>query len=115
MKKGIVGLGVLLAMSAIFSASVFASNGGFVVASNGGSVVIENETVTPYATEEVDGGLGTWYWGTGVDFLLNKTVYSNLDHGSKVHKSSCSVSNGTSDDSGWVDARIQSKSSAKGR
>jgi lactococcin 972 family bacteriocin len=99
------------AMVTVLSTSLFVAAG---VSSNGGSAVIESGTPEVRTTQTVDGGLGTWTYGTGLNLGLNKTVYSNLDHGSKYHRSSCSVSTGGADESGWVQAKTQSKSNAVG-
>lgn len=65
---------------------------------------------------EVDDGLGEWRYGTGIGFSglkPVKTAYSDLDHGSKTHRSSCEI-DGNYVNSGWVPARTTSRSSTKG-
>ncbi|WP_334137616.1 lactococcin 972 family bacteriocin [Muricomes intestini] len=83
---------------------------------NGGFVELYGASeVTPYKTVLVDNGLGEWRYGTGIGWEggLVKTVYSDLDHGSKVHKSSCEI-DGRKSKSGWVPARTTSRSKSWG-
>lgn len=80
---------------------------------NGGSVVIEDVNVQPRTTIKVDDGLGEWRYGTGLTITLKKSVYSDMDHSSKSHKTTCEI-NGVKDDSGWVAARTTSTSYTTG-
>lgn len=57
---------------------------------------------------------GIWDYGTKISGINKKTVYSNYSHGSKVHKSSCSIGT-TSVSSGWVSAGTTSYASATGK
>jgi len=64
----------------------------------------------------VDGGNGLWRYGTGIGFSgikPVKTAYSNLDHNTKTHRSSCEI-DGNYNNSGWVPARTTSYSNTKG-
>lgn len=81
----------------------------------GGSVKLEGDPsmVTPYKIEYVDGGDGRWDYGTRLTITLKKKVWSNLDHNTKTHRSSCEI-DGNFDDSGWVPPRTTSKASAIG-
>lgn len=86
--------------------------------SNGGSVALDGsaDTITPYTIVKVDGGLGEWSYGTGAGWVngeIVKTVYSNLNHGSKTHRSSCSIDTNYNN-SDWVPARQTSRSSTYG-
>lgn len=82
---------------------------------NGGTVVLPGEPsrFTPYTIVDVDDGNGRWDYGTTLTITLEKKVWSNLDHNTKVHRSSCEI-DGNYNDSGWVKARTTSKSSAVG-
>ncbi|WP_130808302.1 lactococcin 972 family bacteriocin [Senegalia massiliensis] len=81
----------------------------------GGTVVLKGEpsTITPYTIKLVDDGHGSWDYGTRLTITLKKKVWSNLDHNTKVHRSSCEI-DGKYDTSKWVDARTTSKSSEIG-
>lgn len=59
-------------------------------------------------------GGGVWDYGTKVSGVNEKTVYSNYYHGSKLHKSSCSIGT-TAVSSGWVKAGTTSYASATGK
>lgn len=82
---------------------------------NGGTVVLAGEpcSVTPYTIVSVDNGDGRWDYGTTLTITLKKKVWSNLDHNTKVHRSSCEI-DGNYDNSGWVNPRTTSKASAVG-
>lgn len=82
---------------------------------NGGTVALAGDpsTITPYTVVSVDNGNGRWDYGTGLTITLKKSAYSNLDHNTKTHRSSCEI-DGNYSNSGWVKARSTSKSSTTG-
>lgn len=82
--------------------------------STGGSVALDDvNNVMPLTTVTVDNGLGEWRYGTGITGTLQKSAYSDMDHSTKTHKTSCEI-DGNKDDSGWVKARSTSKSYTTG-
>lgn len=80
---------------------------------NGGSVIIEDVNVQPRTTVTVDNGLGEWRYNTSLTITLKKKITSDMDHSSKIHKTSCEI-DGVKDDSGWEPARTTSRSSVTG-
>ncbi len=111
MKKKIISIISLIALVSAFGIQVIATS-----QVNGGSVELRGQPeITPYTTELVDDGLGEWRYGTGVGWEggVVKTVYSDLDHSTKEHRSSCSIGNNY-DDSGWFQPRRTSTSSTWG-
>lgn len=100
------------AAMALVAVPVFAEDNGTVT---GGSVALEPNSPVPMKVTTVDNGKGEWRYGTGVKVGLppKKTAYSDMDHGSKTHKTSCEI-DGNYDSSGWVKARTTSRSKTEG-
>lgn len=71
---------------------------------------LSNATITPFS---VDVGSGSWDYGTTMESVWTKKVWSNYYHPKKIHSSSCSI--GTShSDSGDTSAGTTSYSSTTG-
>lgn len=76
-----------------------------------GCIIMLSSATSVFAA---DVGGGVWDYGTKVVGINEKKVYSNYYHGSKVHKSSCSIGT-TTVSSGWVSAGSTSYASATGK
>ena len=114
MKKTRKGISILLVAIFIFSAlssSAYAEN------RERHTAVLGPNHENTRTTVMVDNGDGQWRYGTGIGFVGTKpvkTAYSNLDHNTKTHRSSCEI-DGNYNKSGWVPARTTSYSSTKGK
>ena len=75
------------------------------------AVTLVATPVTSLAAANVGGGV--WDYGTKAVGVNKKMVWSNYYHGSKTHKSSCSIGT-TASSSGWVKKGKTSYSSAVG-
>lgn len=107
--KARVSITVIMALLLVFAISTQT----FATSKIATSVTLTDNLKT---VEEVDGGLGEWRYGTGIGFeglKLVKTAYSDMDHGSKTHRTSCEI-DGNYNSSGWVPARTTSRSNTKG-
>lgn len=74
------------------------------------NVTLSNASVTPFS---VDAGGGTWDYGTRMVGPWTKKVWSNYNHPTKTHSSSCSIGT-ASNDSGDTKKGTTSYSSATG-
>lgn len=104
------------AAMALTVAPAIAAENGATDAVDGGGVALATDGVTRSKTVvKVDDDLGEWRYGTGftISFPVKKTVFSDMDHSSKSHRTSCEI-DGDYDDSGWVKARTTSRSDARG-
>lgn len=113
MKRTIKRVSLIVAALTLLSAF---SLQAFAYVKETNSVALEANEQNTRTTELVDDGLGEWRYGTGVTLVwlkFVKTVYSDLDHGSKTHRSSCEI-DGNYSNSGWVPARTTSRSYAEG-
>lgn len=113
MYKKFKGVSLMLAVLVLLSALCVSA---YAEEREKNSVALGPEHENTRKTVTVDNGNGEWRYGTGIGFngfKLVKTAYSNLDHNTKTHRSSCEI-DGNYNSSGWVPARTTSYSSTKG-